>query len=106
MVPIESIIMLFYTILGRKRRQSRQTIVPKATNFRSRHRHYHPSNFVEPSLVDFDQMIEFSYSEDYDCVAPIMLLAGTGNGINRLYRVFVFPRNNQLVELFLQGDPY
>lgn len=68
--------------------------------------HYHPSNFVEPSLVDFDQMIEFSYSEDYDCVAPIMLLAGTGKGINRPYRVFVFPRSNQFVELFLQGNTY
>jgi proteasome lid subunit RPN8/RPN11 len=66
--------------------------------------HYHPAYVVEPSPDDFAQMIEFSYSAAYDCIAPIMIIAGTGKGINRPHRFFVFPRADQFIELFLQEN--
>lgn len=65
--------------------------------------HYHPADIIKPSPDDLDQMVKFSYSEDYDCFAPIMLIAGIGKEINRPYRIFAFPRDKHFIELFPQS---
>ncbi|MCX6064977.1 MAG: Mov34/MPN/PAD-1 family protein [Chloroflexi bacterium] len=60
--------------------------------------HFHPSIGLEPSDYDFKQMKEISYSSNYHCKEPIMLIIGQDDNGNRPVRVFVFPRDKNPYE--------
>jgi integrative and conjugative element protein (TIGR02256 family) len=60
--------------------------------------HFHPSIDVEPSDHDYKQMQEISYSLNYQCNEPIMLIIGQDTSGIRAVRAFVFPRGKKPYE--------
>lgn len=62
--------------------------------------HFHPTNHVEPSDVDFAQIIEISHAWAYDCKAPLLLIFGASrHDGQRLFRAFVCPTTEGPSEL-------
>ncbi|MFH0871608.1 MAG: Mov34/MPN/PAD-1 family protein [bacterium] len=62
--------------------------------------HYHPALVVEPSVEDIKQMIQISEDRKYSCPEPIMLIMGSIQQKKRSVRAYVFPRRDQMIELF------
>lgn len=61
--------------------------------------HYHPSQNVEPSSTDIEQMVRISEDPSYHCHKPIMLILGQGKGGRRSANAFVFPRGMKMLKM-------
>lgn len=56
--------------------------------------HYHPSQHVEPSSVDIEQMYTIREDPNYRCEEPLLVIFGrVGEGDERTARAFIFPRS-------------
>jgi len=62
--------------------------------------HFHPTDAIEPSAVDFAQMKTIALAGEYRCAEPILVIVGRriGRGI-RPMRVFVCPRGEPSKEV-------
>lgn len=66
--------------------------------------HFHPTDVVVPSSIDFSQMARIARADEYRCREPLLLIMGYGTGSRtRPMRVFVCPRGEMPIEL-MRGD--
>lgn len=65
--------------------------------------HFHPFGSPCPSPTDANQMREIALSPQYHCPEPVLLIIG-GNPVRDWSAVaYVFPRDQQYVEMFRPG---
>ena len=61
--------------------------------------HSHPDGLAHPSGSDIGQMKEIANSSLYRCPEPILLIAGGNPSIGWVLKVFVYPKDQKLIEL-------
>jgi integrative and conjugative element protein (TIGR02256 family) len=64
--------------------------------------HFHPNGEPSPSDKDKTQLKTISKSEDYNCLAPILIIIGGNLPDCWNIRTFVFPRDDNFQELIKQ----
>ena len=67
--------------------------------------HFHPSNVVEPSAEDFEQMARIAETDSYECRDPILVIVGKAKraGSHPL-RAFVCPRGSPAIEMIAEAE--
>ena len=67
--------------------------------------HFHPYESPHPSQTDIEQMKRIASSALYQCPEPLLLIVGGSPAEKWDIKVYVFPRNQDFIELVNQNEP-